>query len=105
MPEVPFSNGLNDAETERLALLGEECAEVGQKIGKILRHGPESRNPDVAGSPTKREDLEHEIGDLLWAVDLLAHCGDISMLRARADKGRHARKLCYLHHQSLEGLS
>ncbi len=105
MPEVPFSNGLNDAETERLALLGEECAEVSQKIGKILRHGPKSRNPDVAGSPTNREDLEHEIGDLLWVVDLMAHCGDVSMLRTRADNGRHARKLRYLHHQHLEGLA
>lgn len=105
MPETAFSNGLTDAETERLALLGEECAEIGQTIGKILRHGPESRNPDVTGSPTNREDLEHEIGDLLWAIDLLNHCGDISMLRTRADNGRHARKLRYLHHQSLEGLA
>ena len=104
MPETPFSNGLSDAETERLALLGEECGEIGQKIGKILRHGPKSRNPDVAGSPTNREDIEREIGDLLWAIDLMAHCGDISMLRARADNGRHARKLRYLHHQNAEGV-
>ncbi len=103
MPETHFSNGLSDAETERLVLLGEECAEIGQKIGKILRHGYPSRNPDIAGSPTNREDLEREIGDLLWAVDLLAHCGDISMLRSRADNGRHARKLRYLHHQHGEG--
>lgn len=99
MSDTPFSNGLSASETERLVLLGEECAEVGQKIGKILRHGPESRNPDVADSPTNREELELEIGDLLWAIDLMAHCGDISILRARTDNGRHARKLRNLHHQ------
>jgi hypothetical protein len=35
-------NQLTDAEAERLALLAEECGEVVQVIGKILRHGYES---------------------------------------------------------------
>lgn len=105
MPGTVFHNGLSDAETERLALLGEEAAEIVKTIGKILRHGYESRNPDRVDAPTNREDLEHEIGDLLWASDLMAHSGDISMLRARTDGGRHARKTRYLHHQNLEGLS
>ena len=104
MPDTRFDNGLSDAETERLALVSEECAEICKTIGKIVRHGYPSRNPDVADSPTNREDLEHEVGDLLWAIDLMAHCGDISMLRARADGGRHARKARYLHHQNDEGV-
>ena len=104
MPETRFHNGLSDAETERLALLAEECAETGKAIGKILRDGYPSRNPDIADSPSNREDLEHEVGDLLWAIDLMAHCGDISMLRSRADAGRHARKTRYLHHQNHEGI-
>ena len=104
MPETRCHNGLSDAETERLALLAEECAEAGKAIGKILRHGYPSRNPDIADSPSNREDLEHEVGDLLWAIDLMAHCGDISMLRARAGEGRHARKTRYLHHQNAEGV-
>ena len=105
MTEPRFDNGLSDAETERLALLSEECAEAGKAIGRILRDGYPSRNPTITGSPTNREDLEHEIGDLLWAIDLMAHCGDISMLRARADTGRHARKTLYLHHQNTEGVA
>ena len=105
MPDTRFDNGLSDAETERLALLGEECAEIGKTIGKILRHGYQSRNPDVVDGPTNRADLEHEIGDLLWAIDLMAHCGDVSMLRARADGGRHHRTIKYLHHQDLESLT
>ena len=99
MPEEKFDNRLSDAETERLALLGEECAGIGKAIGKIVRHGYASRNPTVPQSLTNREDLEREIGDLLWSVDLMAHTGDISMLRVRADHGRHERKCRYLHHQ------
>ena len=99
MPEQRFSTGLSDAQTERLALLAEECAEIGQAVGKTLRHGYGSRNPTVDNGPTNREDLEREIGDLLWAIDLMAHTGDISMLRARSKQGRHERKCRYLHHQ------
>ena len=32
-------NQLTPAETERLAILAEECGEVIQAVGKILRHG------------------------------------------------------------------
>ena len=32
----------------------------------------------------------------------MADCGDVSMLRARADGERHARKTRYLHHQDDE---
>lgn len=101
MTEHRFDNGLSDTETERLALLAEECAEVVKSVGKIMRHGYSSRNPTVTNSPTNRDDLEREIGDVLWAVDLMAHSGDISMLRAR-DDGRSRRKGPYLHHQQYE---
>ena len=104
MSDTGFDSGHSNAETERLALLGEECAKVRRTICRILRHGYPSRKPGIPDSPTNREDLEHEIGDLLWSVDLMAHCGDISMLRCRADAGRHARKTRYLHHQTAEGV-
>ena len=105
MRDTRFDNGLGDAETERLALLGEDCAETAKAIGRILRHGYPSHNPDIADSLTNREGLERRIGDLLWAIDLMAHCGDISMLRARNDPGRQARKTRYLHHQDGRGVS
>lgn len=44
MPE--HFNGLTPAEAERLAMLSEECGEVIQIIGKILRHGYDSYHPD-----------------------------------------------------------
>lgn len=104
MSEPKFDNGLGDAELERLALLGEECAEVGKMVGKITRHGYASRNPTINDGPTNREALEREIGDVLHAIDLMAHCGDISMLRVRSDTARNRRKARYLHYQDLEAL-
>ena len=105
MPDTCFDNGLGSAETERLALLGEECGKVSTRIGEILREGYPNRHPDAAGEGSRRENLEREIGDMLWAVDLMAHCGDVSTLRARADGGRHARKMRNLHHQDGQGVS
>lgn len=58
-------NRLTPAEAERLALLAEECGEVIQAIGKVLRHGFESTHPD--GGPTNRESLERECGDVYHA--------------------------------------
>ena len=104
MTDTRFDNGLDSSETERLALLGEECGRIGKRIGEILREGYPKQNPDAGDRRTSREDLEHEIGDLLWAIELMAHCGDISMLRALADRGRHARKTRGLHHQDGYGL-
>ena len=90
-------NQLAPAEAERLALLAEECGEVVQVIGKILRHGYESGHP--AGNSTNREDLEKECGDVRHAMIRLCKSGDLNKesihdwadLKA-ASVGRH------LHH-------
>lgn len=68
-------NGLNPAEAERLALLAEECGEVIQMIGKVLRHGYESCHPN--GGETNREELQREIGDIKYVVDLMIINEDI----------------------------
>ena len=84
MASEPFSN-LTSAEVERLALLSEECAEVIQVIGKILRHGYESMPPN--GGPVNRELLEQELGDVEYAMGLLCECGDLNSetIEAHAD--------------------
>lgn len=69
-------NGLTPAEAERLFLLSEELGEAQQAIGKILRHGYESRHPD--GGPTNREALTAELGDIDAVADLLNHFEDVS---------------------------
>lgn len=58
-----FSNGLGDSETEMLAILAEECSEVIKIIGKIFRHGLDSRNP-VHDEGTNLEMLQKEMGDV-----------------------------------------
>lgn len=69
-------NHLSLAEIERLSLLAEEAGEVVQAVGKILRHGYESRHPD--GGPTNRESLQREIGDLAAACQLMVSNHDLS---------------------------
>ena len=69
-------NGLPPAQAERLALLAEECGEVIQMVGKILRHGYESRHPN--GGPTNREMLECELGDVCAAIRLMTGEGDLA---------------------------
>lgn len=71
----PFSNDLAPGEAERLAILAEECGEVIQAIGKVLRHGYGSRHP--SGGPTNRDTLERELGDLHAAVELMIYAMDL----------------------------
>ena len=73
LPLPGFFPNLSAAEVERLALLGEECGEVMQVIGKILRHGYESHHPDdkKVKKTTNRDMLTKEVGDLVAAIDKL----------------------------------
>lgn len=94
-------NELTPAEAERLALLMEELGEAQQAIGKILRHGYESRHPD--GGDTNRQSLERELGDIHVATMLMKDEGDLSMQAMmehayvkRVKAGR------YLHHNTIE---
>ncbi len=95
-----FSNNLNEAQLERLALLSEELGEAVQVIGKILRHGYDSINPKQPDGPTNRAMLEHELGDVAYAVQLMADSDDVSAIaidRYRDKKAVSVKQ--YLHHQ------
>lgn len=88
---------MTDAERERLYLLMEECCEVIQIAGKILRHGYDSYHPDLKG-PDNREMLERELGDVLFAMRLMRANGDIKGSRVMTcvrDKALRIRR--YLH--------
>ena len=91
-------NQLTPAEAERLAMLLEELGEAQQAIGKILRHGYESKHPN--GGLTNRHDLEREIGDIHAALRLLTLSGDLdgSAIALAATK-KMARINVYSHHQ------
>jgi NTP pyrophosphatase (non-canonical NTP hydrolase) len=97
-------NRLTPAELERLAILAEECAEVGHMIGKILRHGYESFDPIPGHDPTQnRFLLEKELGDLMWAMRAMCLAHDINAERIEKhaqEKGPKATR--YLHHQPIK---
>lgn len=97
-----FSNGLYPAQAERLALLLEEMGEAQQAIGKILRHGYESVNPDLPppAGDTNQANLEREIGDVLVAIDMMLAAGDIEQWALDDRKRVKAHKVKqWLHHQ------
>ena len=70
-------NKLTPSEAERLAILAEECAEVIQVIGKILRHGYESYHPSNKHMPN-RALLEKELGDVCAIAAMMSVDGDVS---------------------------
>lgn len=95
----PFS-GLKKSQRERLDMLSEEAGEIVQAIGKIGRHGYDSYNPDATNNNDNRDDLEHEIADLLGIVDKMNELGDINITRVNNLRlGVWDRKLQYTHHQ------
>jgi NTP pyrophosphatase (non-canonical NTP hydrolase) len=98
-----FDNGLIDSETERLAILAEECGEVVQSVGKVLRHGYSRCNPLASNPISNRDLLAKEIGDLCWIISLMLTRGDVAegaTLRRERLKGESAKP--YLHHQNIQ---
>jgi len=96
-------NQLTPAELEVIAVLSEECAEVQQEIGKILRHGLDSKNPFDPKSVTNLEKLRIELGDILAALELLERVGLVSRSELETLKERKLKKLPrFLHHVDLE---
>jgi len=93
-------NDLTPAEQERIVLLMEECAEVVQICGKILRHGWDSYHPDDNIRTSNRSLLEKELGDLKAATHLMLEATDIDdhhIDHAAADKLVNVHY--WLHHQ------
>ena len=93
-----FSNELSQVEAEWLAILMEECAEVQQAVGKILRHGWESRHPE--GGPTNRVLLEKELGHVLYALEMCVEAQDLDYNSISLSRENKAMTIAqYLHHQ------
>lgn len=90
---------MTPAQHERLAMLGEESAEICQMVGKIMRFGFESRHPD--GGPTNRDLLIGEIEDLLAVLHMMNEGGDLrdTFADVPAKKYKIERKLNYSRFQ------
>lgn len=96
---TPFHR-LPRADAELVYLLTEEANEVGKAAMKLMRHGPESCNPDKPEDGTNRAQLEDEIGDFLAAVHMLIFIGYLDEGQIMASKEvKLASVKKYLHHQ------
>lgn len=97
-------NKLTPAQAERLAMLAEECGEVIQIVGKILRHGYDSHHPDQQGKPpeqrfTNRQALGQELCDLRTVADAIIGRDDVSDHGLAQMNLTWERKLRFAHHQ------
>lgn len=95
-------NNLTPAQTERLAILAEELGEVQQIIGKVLKHGYESCNPDNLDLRTNRQLLLAELTDVEAAITIIGR--DIPELYSTPAHDQEVnramlKKLRWSHHQ------
>lgn len=91
-------NKLDPAQTERLAILAEECGELVQAVNKIIRHGYESYHP-ITGD-VNRSLLEKEMGDVRAAMIMLCNAGDTQKIAVHLYADQKLEKIGrYLHHQ------
>lgn len=95
-------NGLDPEAAELLAVLAEECGEVVQRIGKVLRHGLESRNPYTG--TCNRESLTDELTDVFTVTRLLHGLGVVHMGQIELGMPAKLERLArpgMLHHSTL----
>lgn len=90
-------NKLTPAEAERLAMLAEECGEVIQVVGKILRHGYDSYHP-VNPRVSNRDLLAKELRDVN-AILMAMGLNELHGYSVQDVIGVWERKLQYTHHQ------
>ena len=91
-------NGLTPAQAERLAMLAEECGEVIQIIGKILRHGYANYHPDRPHI-TNKQLLQRELTDLFAVQNQIYAQDRVSLPSSLSVDAAWAKKLRYSHHQ------
>jgi len=74
-----------------------------KEIGKILRHGYQSYNPDMPGCMSNRHALTEELSHVWYAMELMGIAGDINPAIMRTMRRQKAEKIGkWTHHQSKE---
>lgn len=91
-------NKLTPAQSERIAMLAEEAAEVVQICGKILRHGLGAHHPDDPNT-NNSELLVRELADLTAVKHMLFTAGDIGPTTFSMIDASYVKKHRYAHHQ------
>ena len=100
------ANKLSDAQIERLSILSEECGEVILAIGKILRHGYHSKNPDLpSGGRDNKRDLERELGHVFASVEILNRAGDVNLFEIVEESATKIVKIKAWLHETHPGVN
>lgn len=94
-------NKLTPAQAERLAMLAEECGEVIQVIGKILRHGYDSHQPSNPGQSNKRL-LNKEMIDVFAVWRQMEWQDGVSAGHLDDVHAAWMKKMKYSHHQPVD---
>ncbi len=91
---------MTEAERERLAMLAEECGEVIQMVGKILRHGYDSYHPNDSQKISNRELLIRELQDIEGVIYGMCINDDIDPPTCTAEcETTWQKKLKWTYHQ------
>ena len=95
-------NNLTPAETERLAILVEECGEVVQIGMKILRHGYQNHHPEDPEKQSNRMLLAGELGHVIYAIKTMIKEKDVSGMGIDLSDEKKSESIKkYLHHQAI----
>ena len=93
-----LSPPLTMADREALALLAEECAEVIQAVGKLLRHGVMTLDEPSGTKYDNRAMLSRELGHVTIALALLPPTVYDDKISLESAIRKSERIQPYLHH-------
>lgn len=85
------ASGLSAAEVERLALLAMAAGKLAADASKVTLHGWKSSSP-FTGRPAYTE-VEHSMGRLAAAVELMVEGGDVRGVELRAHAARAKQRI------------
>lgn len=92
-------NNLTPKQAELLAMLAEECGEVVQIVGKILRHGLANFHPDNPPE-SNRQLLQKEMTDLYAVMSMMQASYLVNPIDYPDINHAALKKLKYAHHQT-----
>lgn len=102
MSDDELSN-LKPHQLEALALLAEECAEVCAVVGKAIRHGLWSTNPDDPDGPNNRDMIAVEAGQVQAIIGMAIQLGVIDRDTVRIGMEEKWQRVgTYLHHFNVD---
>lgn len=94
-----------DSLKERLEWCAVSCASIRSTIKRLIAFGPYEKNDLVVGSVSYKEQLENDLGKLLFTVAMMAEHKDLDYIRILEGCANYAKKAGNdVQHQDLDVL-